>query len=65
MKYKLFLVSYYGKDGFAKRETRVALSKEHILQDFGNKGYYMNVVDVTELENEVIVYIDIKDVVVH
>lgn len=48
-----------------KTETRVALNKDAILWAFGNQGYYMNAVEVTELENEVIVYVDIKDVVVH
>lgn len=65
MKYKLFLVKYTGRDGLNKTETRVALNKEAILWMFGNLGYYTNAIEVTELENDVIVYIDIKDVVTH
>lgn len=65
MKYKLFRVRYQGRDGLTKSETRVALNKDAILWDFGNQGYYMQSIEVTELENEVIVYVDIKNVVVH
>ncbi len=58
-------MKYTGRDGLTKKETRVALTKDAILWDFGNQGYYMNAIEVTELDNEVIVYVDIKNVVVN
>lgn len=65
MKYKLFLVKYMGRDGLIKVETQVAMNENAIRQSFVNQGYYQNYIDITELENEVIVYVDIKNVVVH
>lgn len=54
-----------GRDGLTKVETQVAMNENAIRQSFVNQGYYQNYIDITELENEVIVYVDIKNVVVH
>lgn len=65
MKYKLFLVKYTGKNGLLVSETQVALDADTIRRSFATRGYYHQSIDITELENEVIVYVDIKNVVVH
>lgn len=65
MKYKLFLVKYTGNNGIPVTETQVALDADSIRRSFVNRGYFSNYVDITELENDVIVYVDIKNVVVH
>lgn len=65
MKYKLFLVKYRDRNGFPQTETRVAISEDAIRLTFRSVGIYEQYIDITELENEVIVYVDIKNVVVN